>query len=141
MLDARIELRGEDLYCSDLSGEGGTSVKRLTSETLSLLQEWAGRYDAAVASRQPVAFAAIGRDIAALLNEGDGWLDRGLRGVGEIGLEIVVAGTPDARSRLAGAALGDPGAGRHLPCRRRGASVSGRAAAGCGGDAALAFAS
>ena len=73
MLDARIELRGEDLYCSDLSGEGGTSVRRLTSETLSLLQEWAGRYDAAVASRQPGALAAIGRDIAALLNEGDGW--------------------------------------------------------------------
>jgi hypothetical protein len=48
MLDARIELRGDDLYCSDLSGEGGTSVKRLTSETLSLIQEWAGRYDAAV---------------------------------------------------------------------------------------------
>ena len=66
MLDARIELRGEDLYCSDLRSEGVASVKRLTSGTLSLLQEWAGRYDAAVASRQPGTLAAIGRDIAAL---------------------------------------------------------------------------
>ncbi len=97
MLDARIELRGDDLYCSDLRGGGGTSVRRLTSEMLSLLQEWAGRYDAVVASRQPVALATIDRDIAALLNEGDGWLDRSLRGVGEIMFEIVVAGTPDAR--------------------------------------------
>jgi hypothetical protein len=86
-----------EAYCRDLSGEGGTSVKRLTSETLSLLREWAGRYDAAVASRQPVALAAIGREIAALLNEGDGWLARSLRGTGEITLEIVVAGRPEGR--------------------------------------------
>jgi hypothetical protein len=97
MLNARIELRGEEFYCSDLSGAGGASVRPVTAETLSRLQDWAGRYDAAVRARQPAALAAIGRELADLLNAGDGWLERSLQGVGEIGFEIVVAGTPCAR--------------------------------------------
>jgi hypothetical protein len=84
MLNVRIELRGEELYCTDLNGAVGASVRRLTAETLSSLQDWARRYDGAVASRQSAVLPAIGRKIADLLTTGDAWLDRSLQGAGEI---------------------------------------------------------
>ena len=41
MLNARIELRGEELFCAD-TGEGGAStVRRLTPEALARLKGWA----------------------------------------------------------------------------------------------------
>ena len=44
-------------------------------------------------------FLEIGQNIADLLNTGDAWLDRSLRGTGDIAFEIVVSGTPCVRGR------------------------------------------
>ncbi len=99
MLNARVELRGDELYCTDVTGVGGAAVRRLTAPVLARLQDWACRYDRAVTSRQADALPAIGRDIADLLNEGDAWLDRSLQGTGEIAFEIIVAGTADEVGR------------------------------------------
>ena len=61
MLNARIELRGEELFCAD-TGEGGFStVRRLTPEALARLRGWAEKYDTAV---QLGGVAAAGRDRA-----------------------------------------------------------------------------
>jgi hypothetical protein len=38
MLSARIELRGEDLFCADTGDGGASSVKRLSQEALSHLK-------------------------------------------------------------------------------------------------------
>jgi hypothetical protein len=41
VLSARIELRGEELFCAD-TGEGGAStVRRLTPDALARLKSWA----------------------------------------------------------------------------------------------------
>lgn len=99
MLNETVELRGDELCCTDVNGVGGAAIRRLSAPTLARLQDWARRYDRAVTSRQADALPAIGRDIAGLLNEGDAWLDRSLQGTGEIAFEIVVVGTPDVRGR------------------------------------------
>src|SRR5580692_4723416 len=101
MLSARIELRGEELFCAD-TGEGGIStVRQLTPETLARLRGWAERYDAAVRSGALPPLVDIGQDMAAFLDEGDRWLDRVLSGtIGEIALDIAVPGQPEERERL-----------------------------------------
>jgi CHAT domain-containing protein len=101
MLNARIELRGEELFCAD-TGEGGAStVRRLTPDALARLKGWAERYDAAVRSRALPPLLEIGRDIAAFLDEGDRWLDRTLDGtLGEIALDVAVPGRPEERERI-----------------------------------------
>jgi hypothetical protein len=100
MLSARIELRGEELFCAD-TGEGGTStVRPLTPEVLARLRGWAERYDAAVRSGALPPLVEIGREIAAFLDEGDRWLDRVLAGTGEIDFEIAVPGRPEERERI-----------------------------------------
>ena len=100
MLNARIELRGEELFCAD-TGEGGLStVRRLTPEALARLRGWAERYDTAVQSRALPLLVEIGRDIAAFLDEGDRWLDQVLGGTGEIALDIAVPGRPEERERI-----------------------------------------
>jgi hypothetical protein len=100
MLSARIELRGEELFCAD-TGEGGTStVRQLTPEALARLRGWAERYDAAVRSGALPPLVEIGRDIAAFLDEGDRWFDQVLGGTGEIAFEIAVPGRPEERERI-----------------------------------------
>jgi tetratricopeptide (TPR) repeat protein len=101
MLNARIELRGEELFCAD-AGEGGIStVRRLTQETLARLRGWAENYDKTVRSDGSPPLVEIGRDIAAFLDEGDRWLDQVLGGtIGEIALDIAVPGQPDERERI-----------------------------------------
>jgi hypothetical protein len=100
MLSARIELRGEELFCAD-TGEGGTStVRPLTPEVLARLRGWAERYDAAVRSGALPPLVEIGREIAAFLDEGDRWLDRVIAGTGEIDFEIAVPGRPEERERI-----------------------------------------
>jgi hypothetical protein len=100
MLNARIELRGEELFCAD-TGEGGAStVRRLTPDARARLKGWAERYDAAVRSRALPPLLEIGRDIAAFLDEGDRWLDRVLGGTGEIAFDIAVPGRPEDRERV-----------------------------------------
>jgi hypothetical protein len=101
MLNARIELRGEELFCAD-TGEGGAStVRRLTPDALARLKGWAERYDAAVRSRALPPLVEIGQDIAAFLDEGDRWLDRTLdETIGEIALDVAVPGRPEERERI-----------------------------------------
>ena len=101
MLNARIELRGEELFCAD-TGEGGLStVRRLTPEALARLRGWAEKYDAAMRTRALPPLVEIGRDIAAFLDEGDRWLGQTLGGtIGEIALDIVVPGQPEERERI-----------------------------------------
>ncbi len=100
MLSARIELRGEELFCAD-TGEGGTStVRQLTPETLAHLRGWAERYGAAVRSGALPPLVEIGRDIAAFLDERDRWFDQVLGGTGEIAFEIAVPGRPEDRERI-----------------------------------------
>lgn len=91
MVDIRLELRGDELYGSEPNA--GTSVRRLSAGALARLKDWTGQYDRAVQADQP-ALLAIGRDIAAFLNDGDRWLDRSLEGTGAITLEIIVSGAP-----------------------------------------------
>jgi hypothetical protein len=64
MLSARIELRGEDLFCADTGDGGVSSVKSLSQEALSRLKSWAERYDAAVRSRAAEPLVEIGGGIA-----------------------------------------------------------------------------
>jgi esterase/lipase superfamily enzyme len=100
MLSARIELRGEELFCAD-TGEGGAStVRPLTQEALARLRGWAENYDNAVRSGALPALVEIGRDVAAFLDEGDRWLDRVLGGTGEIVVDVVVPGRPEQRERI-----------------------------------------
>ena len=100
MLSARIELRGEELFCAD-TGEGGIStVRRLTPEALARLHGWAGNYDKAVRSGALPPLVEIGRDIASFLDEGDRWLDQVLGGIGEIALDVAVPGRPEERERI-----------------------------------------
>jgi hypothetical protein len=100
MLSARIELRGEDLFCADTREGGASSLKPLSQEALSRMKGWAERYDAAVRSRAAEPLVEIGRGIADFLNDGDRWFDRVLDGTGEIALEIGVSGTPEERERV-----------------------------------------
>ncbi len=100
MLSARIELRGEELFCADAAEGGASSVKPLSPEALARLRGWAERYDRAVRIGAPEPLVEIGRDIAAFLDDGDRWLDRVLGGTGEIALEIAVPGRPEERERL-----------------------------------------
>jgi CHAT domain/AAA ATPase domain len=101
MLSARIELRGEELFCADTSEGGISTVRQLTPETLARLRGWAERYDAAVRSGALPPLVDIGQDMAAFLDEGDRWLDRVLSGtIGEIALDIAVPGQPEERERL-----------------------------------------
>jgi hypothetical protein len=100
MLNARIELRGEELFCADTSEGGISTVRRLTPDALARLRGWAERYDAAVRSRALPPLVEIGRDIAEFLDEGDRWLDQVLVGtIGEIALDIAVPGRPEDRER------------------------------------------
>src|SRR5690349_175513 len=100
MAQLRVEILGEDLFCADQAA-GGEGVRRpLTEERLAKLRDWAARYDRAVQSNETDALAGIGQEIAALLNEGDGWLDRVLDGTGEIQFEIGVSGNPTERERV-----------------------------------------
>ena len=100
MLNARIELRGEELFCAD-TGEGGTSmVRQLTPEALARLRGWAEDYDKAVRSGALPPLVEIGRDIAAFLDEGDRWFNQVLGGTGEIAFEIAVPGRPEERERI-----------------------------------------
>jgi hypothetical protein len=100
MLSARIELRGEDLFCADTAERGASTIRRLTPETLARLRGWAERYDAAVRSGAPEPLVEIGHDIATFLDEGDRWLDHVLAGIGEIAVEISVPGRPEDRERV-----------------------------------------
>ena len=100
MLSARIELRGEDLFCTDTGEGGASSLKPLSQQALTRLRGWAERYDAAVRSRAAEPLVEIGRGIADFLNDSDRWLDRALDGTGEIALEIGVSGTPEERERI-----------------------------------------
>jgi len=101
MLSARIELRGEELFCAD-TGDGGIStIRRLTPETLARLKGWAEHYDTAVKSGALPPLVDIGQDMAAFLDEGDRWLDQVLGGtIGEIALDIAVPGQPEERERI-----------------------------------------
>jgi hypothetical protein len=101
MLNVRIELRGEELFCADI-GEGGIStVRRLTPDTLVRLKGWAQKYDAAVRAGAVPPLVEIGQDIAAFLGEGDRWLDQVLGGtIGEIALDIAVPGQPEERELI-----------------------------------------
>ena len=96
MLNARVELRGEELFCADI-GEGGIStVRRLTQDALARLRGWAERYDAAVNSKALPPLVEIGRDMAEFPDGGDRWLDQVLGGtIGEIALDIAVPGRPE----------------------------------------------
>jgi hypothetical protein len=94
MLNARIELAGTALKCSDLRTGGAASLKPLTAERLARLRGWATGYDAAVRADKWDPLPAIGRDIAALLDDGDGWLERCLNSTGDIVLEISVPANP-----------------------------------------------
>lgn len=100
MLNARIELRGEDLFCADTGEDGASSVKRLSEAALSRLRGWAERYDKAVRANAEEPLVAIGRDVADFLDEGDRWLARALEGTGEIAFEIAVSANPDPRERI-----------------------------------------
>jgi esterase/lipase superfamily enzyme/tetratricopeptide (TPR) repeat protein len=100
MLAARIELRGEELFCADTAEGGLSTIRSLLPETLARLRGWAETYDKVVRSRDMHGLASIGRDIAGFLDEGDRWLDRVLRGIGEIVLDIVVPGRPEERERI-----------------------------------------
>ena len=100
MLSARIELRGEELFCADTAESGASSVKPLSPEALARLRGWAERLRQGGALGAPEPLVAIGRDIAAFLDDGDRWLDRVLGGTGEIALEIAVPGRPEERERL-----------------------------------------
>ena len=100
MLRARVEIRGEDLFCSDIQPGGLSSRTSLSDETIAALRDWASRYDKAVRSGDPDPLAAIGNEIAALLNQGDRWLDRVLNSVGDIDFEIAVPARTDDRERL-----------------------------------------
>jgi hypothetical protein len=100
MLNARIELRGENLFCADTDASGISTVRRLTPEALARLRGWAEDYDKAVRSGALPALVEIGRGIAALLDEGDRWLNQVLGGVGEIALDIAVPGRPEERERI-----------------------------------------
>ena len=100
MLSARIELRGEELFCAD-TGDGGIStVRQLTPETLARLRGWAEHYDTAVKSGALPPLVEIGRDIAAFLDDADRWLDHVLDGTGEIAFDIAVPGRPEERERI-----------------------------------------
>ena len=66
MLNARIELAGTTLKCSNLDCPGAkSSVIYLPPDWLERLRRWAADYDRAVRAKQPDKFPAIGRDIAA----------------------------------------------------------------------------
>jgi len=98
MLNARIELRGEELFCLDTTGGGASTVRPLPPEALARLGR-ALRQGGDFA-RAPV-LAEIGREIAGFLDEGDRLLDRILDGsTGEITLEVAVSGRPEERERV-----------------------------------------
>ncbi len=80
-----IRLVGDDLLCLD-----GSAVTRkpLSSDGLARLKGWADAYSRAVQARQPDTLMVIGQEIAALLNQGDGWLDGCLGRPGPVSLEI-----------------------------------------------------
>lgn len=100
MLSLRVELIGDDLLCDVSKGSGpGSSRKPLRQDTLDRLAGWAATYDTAVWSGQTEPLVVIGREIAALLDEGDGWLTACLDGTGEIDLEIIVPADPCDRGR------------------------------------------
>ncbi|UEM19282.1 hypothetical protein JL100_019580 [Skermanella mucosa] len=84
------------------------SLKPLPPDRLERLRRWAADYDRAVRADQPASLPAIGRDIAALLND-DGWLESCLReSTGDIALEIrVPADPPDPEEQALAAALLD----------------------------------
>jgi hypothetical protein len=92
MPNLRIEIAGDDLICIDGKPGGASSRKPLGTSGLARLKGWAAAYDAAVRMRQPNHhLLAIGREIAALLNGGDGWLEGCLESAtGELTLEIGV---------------------------------------------------
>ena len=100
MINLRVELAGDDLLHTASNRSGTTSSRQpLRPDTLDRLSGWATTYDAAVRSEQPGPLVAIGRDIAALLDEGDGWLTSALTSTGEIGLEIAVSAVPCDREQ------------------------------------------
>jgi hypothetical protein len=100
MLNARIELRGEELFCADTGESDISTVRRLTPEVLARLRGCAEDYDKAVRSGALPPLVEVGRDIAAFLDEGDRWLDRVLGGVGEIAFDVAVPGRPEERERI-----------------------------------------
>ena len=99
MLDARIELRGEDLYCSVGEGDPG-SRKPCSDDMLGRWRDWARRYDGASMSNDAGTLSAIGREIFEQLNQGDQWLSQALggAGTGDIVLDVV-ATSLDERDR------------------------------------------
>jgi hypothetical protein len=100
MLNARIELRGEELFCADTADGGASTVRPLTPEALARLRGWAENYDKAVRPGALPPLVQIGQDMAAFLDEGDRWLDQVLAGIGEIALDITVPGRPEERERI-----------------------------------------
>jgi hypothetical protein len=99
MMNARIELRGEELFCGDTGEVGGSSMRPLPQEALS-------REAGPSATMQRCArircrsWSRSGRTSPAFLDGGDRWLDRVLAGTGEIGLEVAVPGRPEERERI-----------------------------------------
>jgi hypothetical protein len=96
MPNLRIEIAGDDLFCTDGIRNGASSRKPLGASGLARLKGWAEAYDAAVRMRQPShQLLSIGREIATLLNGGDGWLEGCLESAtGELRLEIGVSLKP-----------------------------------------------
>ncbi|RJF78404.1 CHAT domain-containing protein [Azospirillum cavernae] len=97
MASLRILLTDDVLLCLD-----GASVARkpLGSAGLARMKGWAAAYDTAVRARQPDRLSAVGQDIAALLNEGDGWLDDRLTRPGPVSLEIQAAHDRDEAAQI-----------------------------------------
>src|SRR5271166_6058427 len=97
MLNACLEIRGQDVVCSDRADGRASAQRDLSEGTLAKLRGWAERYDRAVLRDDADAIAGIGQDVAAFLNEGDRWLDCVLDGTGEIQFEVVVSANPNER--------------------------------------------
>ncbi|MBP2233292.1 phosphopentomutase [Azospirillum agricola] len=97
MVQLQIRLTDDVLLCLD----GATVTRKpLGSGGLDRMMGWTTAYDTAVRTRQPDRLSAIGQDIAALLNAGDGWLDERLRRVGPVSLEIQADDDRDKGAQL-----------------------------------------
>ena len=111
MLSARIELRGEELFCAD-TGEGGASDGAAADARGARAPARLGRElrrGGAVSRDVDRCWSRSGEDMAAFLDDGDRWLGRVVGGtIGEIALDIGVPGT-------AGGAGAGPSRSRRFP--------------------------
>jgi hypothetical protein len=94
---ALIELTGEDVFCS-VVGVKDAELRLSYATAGPRLKDWAARYDTAAAGNREAELAAIGREMFAWLDDGEGsWASSWANGSGDRELEIRVRRRDDPR--------------------------------------------